>query len=51
MEFRLSLGRGEKPRPFGGRFHCACMHALKNAVHTQGVEQIFGFAVRIAGSL
>src|SRR6266404_13324 len=51
MELRLSLGCGEKPRVFASRFHGACMHALKNTVHTQGVEQIFGFAVRIAGSL
>ena len=50
-EFRLSLGRGEKPRALAGPFHCACMHTLENAIHTQGIEQIFGFAVRIAGSL
>jgi len=50
-EFRLSLGRGEKPRALTGSFHCACTHSLKNAIHAEGIEQIFGFAVRIAGSL
>src|SRR5258708_19318666 len=51
MEFRLSLGRGEKPRAFAGSLHCARMHALKSAIHAQGIEEIFGFTVRIPGTL
>src|SRR5258708_15131712 len=50
-EFRLSLGRGEKPRAFAGSFNCACMHAVENAIDTQGIKQIFRFAVRVARSL
>jgi hypothetical protein len=37
--------------PSQARFHRARMHTLENAVHTQGIEQIFGFSVMIAGSL
>src|SRR6266403_3721197 len=50
-EFRLSLGRGEKPRAFAGSFHRACMHPFENTIHAQRIKQIFRFAVKVAGLL
>ncbi len=51
MKFRLRLGGGEEAGACGGGFHGAGVHALENPIDTNGVEEIVGFAVRIAGAL